>query len=166
MRRLFLVISGVSVLAFAAAAIAGTKPTTLAGAAEWSAQTTTIHGSFTGKLAGGTYAGTLQGGDPCTNSGGGPVCEPVTGTITFASGRGDFTGAGQPGSVVAVEEIASHSFRRFTITLAVVGGTRDYARARGTLTLAYVSTREHQLVDGAYVDAITDTGTLSGEPRR
>ena len=166
MRRLFLVIAGVSALAVAAVGIAGTKPTTLAGAAEWSTRTTTIHGSFTGKLGSGTYAGALQGGDPFTSPDCGPVCQPVTGTITFSSKRGDFTAAAQPGSVVALEEIASHSFRRFTITLAVVGGTRGYARARGTLTLSYASAREHQLVEGAYVDAIADAGTLSGEPRR
>ena len=41
------------------------------------------------------------------------------------------------GSVVSMEDIASHSFRDFCVQLRVVGGSGRYAHARGRLSLTY-----------------------------
>jgi hypothetical protein len=146
--------------------MAAGRPTALTGTAEWAGQSTTIHGTFSGRLGRGTYTGTLQAGDPFTSSDCGPVCAPVTGTITFSSSRGDFTATVQPQSIVALEEIASHSFRDFTLALAVVSGKRSYAHARGSLVLSYESVWEHDTVDGVFVNVISDQGTLSGNTHR
>jgi hypothetical protein len=174
MKRRVVTALALVVFCYPAVAVAGTD-TTLSGTAEWSTQsspelgleatTTTIHGAFAGKLGRGTYAGTLDGGSGFTTPQCGPVCEAVTGTFTVTSRRGDFTAVIQPGSVVALEDIASFSWRRFTLTLSVMGGTRSYANANGTLTLSYTSTWEHEFVGGVFVNSITDSGTLSGNPR-
>ena len=160
----------------ATAAVAGNN-TTLTGTAVWTTQsspelglestTTTIHGSFSGKLGRGTYSGTLEGGSPFTTGDCGPFCENVTGTITFSSTRGNFTTAVEPGSVVALEDIASHSFRTFTLTLGVETGTRSYTHADGTLTLSYSSVWSHFFDSETlqFRNRIDDSGTLTGNPR-
>jgi hypothetical protein len=163
MKRLVVTVLALGLFLLSAIATAGTE-TTLTGTAEWATQSTTIHGTFAGKLGRGTYAGTLNGGDPFTSSDCGPVCEPVTGAIVFSAKRGEFTAVVQPGSVVALVDIASHSWRNFTLTLAIASGTRSYAHARGTLTLSYTSAWEHQFADGVFISAISDSGTLSGKP--
>ena len=155
----------------AVAAAAGTGSSTLTGTAQWSTDlvtattTTTIQGTFDGRLGRGTYVGTLNGGTPYTTFDCGPVCEPVTGTITFSARRGDFTAAVQSSSVVRLEDTASHSWRFFTLNLVVIDGTRSYAHAGGALTLSYTSTWTHEFVDGVFIDKVDDAGTVSGNPR-
>jgi hypothetical protein len=158
-----------------AVAVAGTS-TALTGTAEWSGGTlehpatvTGIHGAFEGKLGRGTYEGTLTGGPstitaPCN----GPVCQPVSGTITFTGARGSFVGVVEPGSVVGLVDIASHSWRNFDLTLAITDGTRRYAHADGLLTLSYTSTFAHYFDFDAnvFVSTISDEGALTGELRR
>ena len=153
-------------------ALAGTD-TTLAGTAEWSGGTlgvptsTVVHGTFDGRLGKGTYEGTLTGGPAFTTELCGPVCEPVAGAITFTANRGSFTGVVQPGGVVARQDIASHSWRTFTLTLAITSGTRGYAHAGGLLTLTYTSTWSHFYDPEAlaFVSQIDDAGTLTGDLR-
>ena len=164
------------VFLWAAAAVAGNN-TTLTGTAVWTTEsspelglestTTAIQGTFSGKLGSGSYSGTLDGGSPFITGECGPVCENVTGTITFSSTRGDFTTAVEPGSVVALEDIASHSFRNFTLTLDVESGTRSYAHADGTLTLSYHSVWSHFFDSETlqFINRIDDSGTLTGNPR-
>jgi hypothetical protein len=167
------VVPALALLVFlvSAVAAAGTGPPTLTGTSQWStdsgtgATTTTIQGAFAGRLGRGTYTGTLNGGTPYTTADCGPVCEPVTGTIAFSAKRGDFTAAVQSDSVVRLEDIASHSWRSFTLSLVVVSGTRSYAHAGGTLTLSYTSTWTHEFVDGVFINKIEDSGTLTGDPR-
>jgi hypothetical protein len=155
----------------AGAAFAGTtirskdKSATLTGTAVWSLQTYTIAGAFEGELGRGTYTGTLTGGPDFTTPTCGPVCEDVTGTITFSAKNGDFTAEVQTGSFVALEDIRSHSVRDFTLELDVVSGTRGYAHASGALSLAYTSIWEHQFVNGVFIDEIVDSGTLTGSPK-
>jgi hypothetical protein len=165
------------VVFLSATAAAASNNTTLTGTAVWTTQsspelglestTTTIHGTFSGKLGRGTYSGTFEGGSPFTTGDCGPVCENVTGTITFSSTRGDFTTAVEPGSVVALEDIASHSFRTFTLMLDVESGTRSYAHADGTLTLLYSSVWSHFFDSETlqFINRIDDSGTLTGNPR-
>jgi hypothetical protein len=153
-----------------AVAVAGTE-TTLTGTAQWSGgtvetpTTTVIRGAFDGRVGKGTYEGTLTGGAAFTTADCGPVCEPVSGTIAFSSSRGSFTGVVQPGSVVARQDIASHSWRTFTLTLNIENGTRGYAHANGVLTLSYTSTWSHYYDAQAlaFVDTVTDSGTLTGD---
>jgi hypothetical protein len=166
---------GLALVAFtiSAVAVAGTA-TTLTGTAEWSggtletpATTTVIHGTFDGPLGKGTYEGTLVGADaPTSTPCNGPVCQPVTGSITFSGHRGSFTGVVQPGSVVGLIGIASHSFRNFDLTLRVTNGTRGYTNASGLLTLSYTSTWAHFFdSEGNFINTITDQGTLTGSLR-
>ena len=163
----------VALLVPAAAVAAAGTGTALTGTAEWSGgtvgvpTTTIVRGTFGGKLGKGTYEGTLTGGAAFTTTECGPVCEPITGTITFTANRGTFTGIVQPGSVVARQDIASHSWRTFTLTLGVANGDRAYAHANGLLTLSYTSTFEHyfDLEANAWIEAITDSGTLTGDLR-
>ena len=169
-----LVVVGLALVTFfvSSLAVAGTA-TTLTGAAEWSGgtvdtpSTTAIRGAFDGKLGKGTYEGTLTGGSPFTTVDCGPVCEPVSGSVTFTGNRGSFTGIVQPGSVVARQEIASHSWRTFTLTLGVVNGTRAYAHATGLLTLSYTSTWSHYFDAQALelISEISDSGALTGDLR-
>src|SRR2546423_2076841 len=101
-----LVLIGVALLALARAAAAGTnRAATLTGTAEWTDLSTHVHGTFAGKAGKGAYDGTLDGGTPFTSGDCGPVCEPVTGSITFTGKRGSFTGVVQPGSEVALVDI-------------------------------------------------------------
>jgi hypothetical protein len=162
MKRL-LVTASILIAALATAtAVAAATSTTLQGTSEWSDQTTTIHGSF-GK---GTYAGALTHTPAETTATCGPVCGSVTGTITLSTKHGDFTAMVEPGSVVALEDIASHSYRTFTLQLQVVSGTKSYKHADGELALSYTSTWSHYYdSNGQYVNTIEDEGTLSGDPR-
>ena len=163
MKRLVLI--GVALLALSGSASAANRSATLTGTAEWSETSTHVHGTFAGRLGKGTYDGTLDGGAPFTSGDCGPVCEPVSGSITFTSKRGSFTGVVEPGSVVALVDIASNSWRNFTLTLEVVDGTRAYARANGAeLTLSYSSDWAHffDFDTGQFIDTITDSGTLAG----
>ena len=160
-----LVVIGVALLALSSAAAAGAeRAATLTGTAEWSDFSTHVHGTFDGNLGKGTYDGTLDGGTPFTSGDCGPVCEPVTGSITFSGNRGSFTAVAQPGSVVALQDIASHSWRNFTLTLAVADGTRGYAHLNGRiLTLSYTSDWAHYFDSDTlqFINTISDSGTLT-----
>ena len=163
-----LVVIGLALVTFSGSAVAGTgRSTTLTGTAEWSDFTTHVHGTFAGTLGKGTYDGTLDGGDPFTSGDCGPVCEPVTGSITFTGKRGSFTGVVQPGSDVALVDIASNSWRNFTLTLDVVNGTRGFAHASGVLTLSYTSDWAHYFDFDTlqFISTITDSGALTGNLR-
>jgi hypothetical protein len=147
------------------------KTTTLTGTAVWTESTTTIQGTLAGALGKGTYTGTLNLGPVYENPGNSLCnthwCADVTGTITFSFKNGDLTAAVQPGSLVGLETIPSHSWEFFRLTLQIVSGTQVYAKTTGTLTLTYTSTWVHQWessIDGStvYVDQITDSGTLTG----
>ena len=166
-----LVIMGIALVAFLSSAVAvAATDTTLTGTSEWSGPTfeqqttvTHVHGTFAGRLGKGTYEGTLTGGAFFTAPDCGPVCQPVTGSITFSSNRGSFTAVVQPGSNVALQDSASTSFRYFTLTLSVVDGTRGYAHANGSmLTLTYISEWSHPIFVPEPVSIITDSGTLTG----
>jgi hypothetical protein len=165
MRRLL--VMGVVLLALSGSAAAGADHNAaLTGTAEWSDASTHIDGTFDGTLGKGTYDGTLDGGAQFTSGDCGPVCEPVTGSITFTSNRGSFTGVVDPGSVVALVDIASNSWRNFTLTLDVVDGTRAYSHANGAvLTLSYSSDWAHyfDFDTNQFINTITDSGTLSGD---
>jgi hypothetical protein len=164
MRRLL--VTGVVLLALSAsAASAADRSAALTGTAEWSDASTHVHGTFAGTFGKGSYDGTLDGGAPFTTGDCGPVCEPVSGSITFTGKRGSFTGIVEPSSVVALVDIASNSWRNFTLTLDVVDGTRGYARANGhELTLSYSSNWAHyfDFDTGQFINTITDSGTLVG----
>jgi hypothetical protein len=164
MRRLL--VTGVVLLSLSASgAGAAARSAALKGTAEWSDASTHVHGTFAGTFGKGSYDGTLDGGAPFTTGDCGPVCEPVSGSITFTGKRGTFTGIVQPSSVVELVDIASNSWRNFTLTLQVVDGTRAYARANGAeLTLSYSSDWAHyfDFDVGQFIDTITDSGTLDG----
>jgi hypothetical protein len=157
---------GIALVAFLSSAVAvAARDTTLTGTAEWPTLfTTTIHGSFDGRLGRGTYEGTLNGGATFETPDCGPVCEPITGSIIFSGKRGSFTGIVQPGSVVALLDSSTLSVRAFTLTLSVGGGTRGYAHANGVLTLTYYSNWSHYFDPSLleYVSFISDSGTLTG----
>jgi hypothetical protein len=164
MRRLLVTAVALLTLSVSAASAAN-RSATLTGTAEWSDASTHVHGTFAGTVGRGSYDGTLDGGAPFTSGDCGPVCEPVSGSITFTTRRGTFTGIVQPGSVVALVDIASNSWRNFTLTLEVVNGTRWYTRANGTeLTLSYSSDWAHyfDFDSGQFIDTISDSGTLAG----
>ncbi len=165
MKRLLLSTAVLVAALAAASAVAAATSTSLSGTAEWTDQTTTIHGTFTGSLGRGTYTGTLTHSPAETTPTCGPVCASVTGTITFSAKRGEFTAEVQPGSVVSLEDIASHSYRTFDLQLKVVDGSRSYKHANGDLTLSYTSTWSHYYdSNGQFVNTIEDEGTLSGNP--
>jgi hypothetical protein len=171
----------VAAFAFVAALVAGVavagtataskdKTATLTGTSTWLPnEVYAIGGTYNGEgqLGNGIYSGTLTGGPPTFPGpdGCGPVCEDVTGTITFSAKKGDLTVSAQPGSELALEEIASHSFRDFALDLEVVSGTRGYAHASGRLTLVYHSVWTHTFIDGVFVSVILDSGTLTGNLR-
>jgi hypothetical protein len=161
-----LLVTIVALLALSASAASGAdRSATLAGTAEWSEAATHVHGTFSGAFGRGSYDGTLDGGAPFTTGDCGPVCEPVSGSITFTSKRGSFTGIVEPGSVVALVDIASNSWRNFTLTLDVIDASRAYKRANGAeLTLSYSSDWAHffDFDTGQFVSTITDSGTLTG----
>ena len=165
MRRLL--VTAVALFALSGSAAAGAnRSATLTGTAEWSDTSTHVHGTFDGTLGKGNYDGTLDGGAQFTSGDCGPVCEPVTGSISFTANRGSFTGIVQPGSVVALVDIASNSWRNFSLTVEVTHGTRGYASADGAvLTLSYSSDWAHyfDFDTGQFINTITDSGTLSGD---
>jgi hypothetical protein len=162
-----------SVVALAACVAAGAavavgpkaRPTALTGSSQWTTGYA-IAGTFDGSLGRGTYAGTMTAsGVSFTSSTCGPVCAPLAGSITFFARGGSWTGSVQPGSVVSMEDIASHSFRDFRVQLRIVGGTGRYAHARGRLSLTYSSVWTHEWENGLFVDGIADAGTLVGTIR-
>lgn len=172
---LTLIVAAVAVLAALVTGVAAAGTTTaskdktavLTGTSTWlPSEVYTIGGTYNGEgqLGSGTYSGTLTGGPPTDPrpDGCGPVCEDVTGTITFSAKKGDLTVSAQPGSELALEEIASHSFRDFALDLQVVSGTRGYAHASGRLSLVYHSVWTHTFIDGVFVSVIVDSGTLTG----
>jgi hypothetical protein len=163
MRRLL--VTGVVLFVLpASGASAADRSAPLTGAAEWSDASTHVHGTFAGTFGKGSYDGTLDGGTQFTSGDCGPVCEPVSGSITFTGRRGRFTGIVEPGSVVALVDIASNSWRNFTLTLQVVDATRGYARVNGAeLTLSYSSDWAHyfDFDTGQFINTITDSGTLA-----
>ena len=164
MRRLLVTTVALLALSTSAAAGAG-RGAALTGTAEWSDASTHVHGTFAGTLGKGSYDGALDGGAQFTTGDCGPVCEPVSGSIIFTSKRGSFTGVVEPGSVVALEDIASNSWRNFTLTLDVVGASRGYKHANGAvLTLSYSSDWAHyfDFDTGQFVSTITDSGALTG----
>jgi hypothetical protein len=171
-KRLLVITLALVILLSSAVAVAQTGTTTLTGASslDFSGVLTTvqIQGTFDGRLGKGTYAGTLVAGSPFTSSGCGPVCQPVTGQITFASKRGDFAAVVQPGGVVELTDIASTSSRVFRLTLRVVSGTRSYKHADGALTLVYVF-EERRFFDeeaNQFVVTRSESGTLTGNARK
>ena len=158
------------VLALASGAGAGGPVVALSGTSDYGVQTSSIHGTVSGKLGKGTYAGTLSFGDSFANPGSacqGSVCAPVTGTITFSTNRGDLTVAVQPDGIVGFEDTASFSWQNFELPLEIVDGTGALAHVAGTLTLTYTSTHAHYVDDnGILVDTIEDTGSLTGKLRQ
>jgi hypothetical protein len=160
-----LVLIGVALLALSSSAAAGAEQAaTLAGTAEWSDSSTHVHGTFDGNLGKGDYDGTLDGGAPFTSGDCGPVCQPVTGSIDFSANRGSFTAVVQTGSVVALVDIASHSWRNFTLALEIVDATRGYSHLEGSVvTLSYTSEWAHffDFDTGEFINTITDSGTLT-----
>ena len=164
MRRLL--VTGVVLFVLSGSGASGAdRSAPLTGTAEWSDASTHVHGTFSGVFGKGSYDGTLDGGASFTSGDCGPVCEPVSGSIAFTGKRGSFTGIVEPGSVVALEDIASNSWRNFRLTLEVVDGTGGYKRANGAvLTLSYSSDWAHyfDFDTGQFVNTITDSGTLTG----
>jgi len=165
MRRLL--VTGVVLFALSGSAAAGAANHSgaLTGVAEWSDLSTHVHGTFAGGFGKGSYDGTLDGGTQFTTGDCGPVCEPVSGSIAFTGKQGSFTGIVEPDSVVALVDIASNSWRNFTVTLEVVDATRGYKHANGAeLTLSYSSDWAHyfDFDTGQFINTITDSGTLAG----
>jgi hypothetical protein len=145
------------------AAHAKEKQAALTGSAVWSDTDFVISGRFDGKLGRGTYTGTLTAGsDRFSTPTCGPVCADVTGTIAFVGNGGRFSAEVQPGGLVQLEDIASHSFRDFTLELRIVHGTGRYSHADGVFSLSYSSVWTHTTVNGVDVNRIDDTGTLAG----
>jgi hypothetical protein len=173
-KRLIVIAMAIAALPIGAVAVAA-PATTLTGTSEWSGDTlsepgtvTAIHGTFDGPLGKGTYEGTLDGGSSFTSPDcAAPVCQPVTGAITFSGHRGSFTGIVQPGSVVAILDIHPRvQSRTFALTLRVTGGTRGYTKADGLLTLAYTSTLTRFFDDNfQLITTISDSGSLTGDLR-
>jgi hypothetical protein len=173
-KRLIVIAMAIATLSIGAVAVAA-PATTLTGTSEWSGDTlsepaavTAIHGTFDGALGKGTYEGTLTGGSSFTSPDcAAPVCQPVTGAITFSGRRGSFTGIVQPGSVVAILAIHPRiQSRTFTLTLRVTGGTRGYTNADGLLTLSYTSTLTRFFDENfQLITTISDSGSLTGDLR-
>lgn len=140
------------------------QATALTGSSQWTSGYA-IAGTFDGGLGRGTYSGTMTAGASFTSSTCGPVCAPLSGSITFSGRAGTLVASVQQGSVVSMEDIASHSFRDFRVQLRVVGGTGRYAHAHGRLSLSYSSVWTHEWVNGVFVEGIADAGTLFGTIR-
>ena len=110
--------AAVAAVAIAACVVAGAalaagpreRATALTGSSQWTSGYA-IAGTFDGGLGRGTYSGTMTAAGPTfTSSTCGPVCAPLAGSITFSGRVGTLTASVQPGSVVSMEDIASHSF--------------------------------------------------------
>jgi hypothetical protein len=167
---------GLAAAALAAAAGAGVagaavasgpkeKEARLTGSSIWSTAPVAyaLSGRIDGNLGHGTYTGTLTAGSSVfTTPTCGPVCADVTGSLTMSTHGGRFTAVVEPGGVVSIEDIASRSFRDFTLQLRIVSGTGRFAHKTGLLSLTYSSVWTHTYVNGVYVDKIEDTGTLVG----
>ncbi len=178
-RRLLVVAALATAVAGAGVAIAGGQTTTLTGTAEWptlppdwTSQTTTIHGTFSGSFGVGTYEGTLTGVRTETTAECGPVCLSESGTITLSSQRGDLTLVVMPGSTDALDDTASTSLQTFELDVRVFRGPPTSLRLVAAnvdwkLHLSYVSTWRHYFDSntGEYVNTITDSGTLARTPR-
>ena len=169
--RLSVAVATVALVALAAAAAAAAghaaskdDAAALTGSSDWTSGYA-ISGRFAGSFGRGTYSGTLTAGDPFTTPTCGPLCAAVTGSITFSTRSGDITAAVQPGGIVSMDDIPSHSFRNFSLELLIVGGTRRFEHMRGRLSVSYESVWTHQFVNGVFVDEIVDTGTLTGTIR-
>lgn len=166
----------------AEAAAPRTLSYSLRGSAVWGAESLPPSFEIQGRLydvrgkVAGTYEGTLYAGaynlTSCTL---GPSCAPATGTVTFTLNGGSFTAEVQPGSLVtALQVTASHESYVFDpLVLSITSGTHAYARAHGTLSLYYDTTRFTQELDpvtGGYCSTptcpILDGGTLAGEIAR
>ena len=170
------VLPGLAAAALAAAAVAGgaeaasasglsQKEARLTGSSIWSSAPATyaLSGRLDGTLGHGTYTGTLTPGSSVfTTPACGPLCADVTGSLIVSTRDGRFRALVQPGGVVSMEDIASRSFRDFTLQLRIVSGTGRFARRSGLLSLTYSSVWIHTNVNGVYVDKIEDTGTLVG----
>jgi hypothetical protein len=173
-KGLIVITTAIATLLIGVVAVAA-PATTLTGTSEWSdgtftdpATVTAVHGTFDGTLGKGTYEGTLTGGASFTSPNcDTPVCQPVTGAITFSGHRGSFTGIVQPGSIVAIFDIHPRiQSRTFTLTLRVTGGTRGYTNADGLLILSYTSTRTRFFDDNfQLITTISDSGSLTGDLR-
>jgi hypothetical protein len=153
---------------------------TLSGSAEWGAvyqpPSFAVSGDvLDGKATVGTYSGTLLAGAyvGCPDNPFGPNCAPVTGTITFDLRGGSITATVDPGGLVwEAFTGASHDEYVFRLSLSITSGTHAYARAQGTLSLEYDSSRFNQEIDpvtGAYCASVDitscpigDAGTLTG----
>jgi hypothetical protein len=158
----------------ATAAKSETVNWTLRGASEWTLDPVTgianvqafdAQGSIEGV---GTYSGTLTAGDYFTTDTCGPQCAPITGTITFFTGRGNLTTTVDAGGVVSVVQIGSGTYYYFSLDLSIVNGTKSYSRASGHFHLDYSS----DLRNDAYAPCdpspctVEDGGTLTGRISR
>jgi hypothetical protein len=168
MKRLALIVLALLVPGLVAAAPGATAPGQalnwgLQGTAEWSgsgflAENFAIHGEVVGA---GTYSGTLSAGPYFTTETCGPQCAPVTGAIDFVTWRGDLSTIVEPDGLVTVLSIGSGTTYYFTLDLAIVGGTRAYSHATGTLSVSYASHQPTSQPD-CIVCPIEDGGTLTG----
>ena len=174
MKRLIVIPLALVIFLSSAIAVAQPGTTTLTGASSLSfsgtVATVQISGTFDGHLGEGTFAGTLVAGTPFSSASCfGPVCQPVTGQITFSSKRGDFTAVVEPGSLLTYSSFHPRNESRFfTLTLEVVSGTRSYKHADGVLTLDY-TIHENRFFDedsGQFVILRSESGTLTGNPRK
>lgn len=186
MRRVVMVMLAVAGLLGGSAVVADAGTTksvsyTLTGSSEWSAlyfpSSFTAEGQLSdGAAKAGSYTGTLLAGTytgACFNGPYGPQCAPVTGTITFALRGGSITAEVEPGGLVTEAFTgSSQEVYIFDLSLRVTSGTHAYARAEGTLSLHYVTTRDNQAIDPVTLAPcytidlascpIGDVGTLTG----
>jgi hypothetical protein len=181
------VLAFVSLLALSAvvADAASTKSVsyTATGSAEWNAfyypSSFTISGQlYDGNHPAGSYTGTLFAGTyvyACSAGDFGPICAPVTGSVTFALRGGNITAVVEPGGLVTELCCPGPGFTSyiFDLSLTITGGTHAYAGAQGTLSLHYETLRDNLAWDPltdpgpcGFVDIttcpITDNGTLTG----
>jgi hypothetical protein len=137
---------------------------TLNGTAVWSgsgflAESFAIHGKVQGL---GSYRGTLEAGPYFTTETCGPSCASVTGTITFVTRRGTLSTRVDPDGLVTVISIGSGTTYSFTLPLVVTGGTKNFRRAGGSLSLSYGSTLPTNQPECS-VCPIVDGGELTGQ---
>jgi hypothetical protein len=168
MKRLALIVLALLVPGLVAAAPGATAPGQalnwgLLGTAEWSgsgflAETFAIHGDVTGA---GTYSGKLNAGPYFTTDTCGPQCAPVSGALDFVTRQGNLSTIVEPDGLVTVLSIGSGTTYYFTLDLAIVGGTRAFSHASGTLSLSYASHQPTGQPD-CIVCPIEDGGTLTG----
>jgi hypothetical protein len=136
----------------------------LSGTSVWSgsgflADTFAIHGKVQGL---GSYSGTLDAGPYFTTETCGPSCAAVTGTIKFVTRRGTLSTQVDPEGLVTVISIGSGTTYSFTLPLVVTGGTKNFRRAVGSLSLSYGSTLPTNQPECS-VCSIVDGGELTGQ---